>query len=214
MGGDELCLEGRVADCGHALVTTPAANKLYRSLGATAWVTNTWQVADGATLEWLPQETIAFTGSRSQLVTRVELAPEGRFLGWEILCLGRPAAGEVFGKGVLHSTLDIRRAGRPLAWEVADYRPEQPVMTAPWGLGGWPVTAALYCAGAWPGCVDGLRRALDPTHWSVSQRLDLLTCRYLGPSTAGALGGLRRVWGLLRPEVLGRAPCPPRIWNT
>jgi hypothetical protein len=62
-GGDQL--EIRVeADAGaHALLTTPGAGKWYRSSGAQSSQRIHIKVGAGATAEWLPQESILFSGA-------------------------------------------------------------------------------------------------------------------------------------------------------
>ena len=64
-----------------ALVTTQAAEKVYRSLGADCRVDVELSAAAGSWLEWLPQETILFEGARLDRVTRIDARA------------GRPGAG-------------------------------------------------------------------------------------------------------------------------
>src|SRR6185369_6129537 len=80
VGGDELAVDVVVAADAHALLTTPAAAKVYRTNGAPVRQTQRLRVADGGTLEWLPQETILYDGARATLDTRVELARGARFI--------------------------------------------------------------------------------------------------------------------------------------
>lgn len=56
-------------------------------------------VAPRAALGWLPQETICYVGCHAMLANRIALAPGARFIGWKVLCLGRPAASERFDAG-------------------------------------------------------------------------------------------------------------------
>src|SRR6185436_819073 len=91
VGGDELSIDVEVDAGAHALVTTPAAGKVYRTNGATARQTQRLRVAEGGTLEWLPQEAILYDGARATLETRVELARDARFLGIDAVCFGLPA---------------------------------------------------------------------------------------------------------------------------
>ena len=62
VGGDQLTLDVEVNREGHALITTPAAGKFYRSAGSLAQLKQTLVVKAKSTLEWLPQETILFSG--------------------------------------------------------------------------------------------------------------------------------------------------------
>jgi urease accessory protein len=68
-------------------------------------------------LEWLPQESILYAGCRASLSTRVTLVPGARFIGWEVLCLGRPAAGERFDAGLCRQRLELWCEDRPLVIE-------------------------------------------------------------------------------------------------
>ena len=69
-------------------------------------------MAAGATLEWLPLDTILFGGSRALIETDVELAPGARFIGWEQLSLGRPLSGDRYATGTLeqHTRIGSCRA--------------------------------------------------------------------------------------------------------
>ena len=61
-------------------------------VGRTASAETHLTVADGASLEWLPQEAMAHDGARAQQRFTIALAPTARFFGWEMLCLGRTTA--------------------------------------------------------------------------------------------------------------------------
>ena len=125
-GGDHLAISATVEAGAHAQLTTPGAGKWYRSGGAEASQTINFSLAEGATLEWLPQETIFFDGARARLETRVLLAADSRFIGWDILCLGRAAAGELFENGrfdlFFRVTATIPRYGSSAADSTATIR--------------------------------------------------------------------------------------------
>lgn len=226
VAGDQLQIETRVEAGAHALLTTPAASKLYRSRAPQLQATQTQRlcVSDGACLEWLPQETIAFRGARAELATRVELTGDARFIGWEILCLGRPAAEETFDQGLLRPQLELTRGGRLVYVERGLYEAGSPLMRAAWGLAGQPVVGTMVCAA--PGaarCIDAVRAVLAgfaPAAGSGRPRLaasawdDCLVVRYLGPSAEQARFALAAAWAELRPAVLGMQAVVPRIWRT
>lgn len=218
VGGDGLTLDAGLAAGSRALLTTPAAGKFYRSAGPTARQTHTLRVATGAVLEWLPQETIVYQGARARTLTRVELAGTAGFLGWEITCLGRPAAGERFTAGAWDQGFELWRDGQPVYLERGLYEGGAAILDAPWGLGGRPVTATLVCAGAAPGSAAALVEALGaPAADELlgASALDgALVCRYLGPSAARARAALLRAWAVLRPALQGKPACPPRFWFT
>ncbi len=218
VGGDSLAIRAQVGCGAHALLTTPAATKLYRSDGAEARLSQELDIADGAWLEWLPQETIAFDGARAASSTCVELKGTAGFIGWEILCLGRPAAGETYTRGAFTQRFEIRRDGAPLWWERNVLSSGAPVLHAPWGLAGRSVVASLVAVGQAPAVLAELRALLHAERpdgeFSVSQLREVLVCRYLGDSTEQARAGFTDAWRLLRPALWGIEATPPRIWAT
>lgn len=218
VGGDSLTIRATVERGAHALLTTPAAGKLYRSDGARAQLTQELKVADGAWLEWLPQETIAFDGALANSATRVTLAGTAGFIGWEILCLGRPAASETYSRGEFVQRFEIWRDGAPLWWERNALPGGAPVLQAPWGLAGRSVVATLVAVGRAAGALPSLRELLNAEYgdgeFAVSQLRDVLVCRYLGNSAEQARAGFTAAWRLLRPALWGIDASPPRIWST
>lgn len=222
VGGDELRIDATLDPGSHALLTTPAAGKFYRSAGPHAHQSQRLSVAPGATLEWLPQENIVYAGARLRSLTRIDLQGDARFIGWEILCLGRPAADEPFATGECRQIFELHRAGEPLYLEHGRYTGGEGILDARWGLQGQPVTATLLCATTRPGPVADLRARWDtlasaspPGELATVTQLDgCLVCRYLGPSTARARQFLTVAWCLLRPKLLDRPACPSRFWST
>jgi urease accessory protein len=176
------------------------------------------QVAAGASLEWLPQESIAFDGARVAASTHVSLHGDARFIGWEILCLGRPASGERFTTGEVSQTWEIRRDGQLLFIERAVYAQDGEALTAAWGLAGRPVCGSLICVGDHAARLDALHEAAADLGieglFSVTQLDGVLVARYLGRYSDEARRCFMRCWEMLRPDLLRRAACIPRIWAT
>lgn len=218
VGGDELDIDIEVGSAAAVLLTTPAAGKFYRSDGRLARQHQTLRVAAGAYLEWLPQETIVFDGAGAAMTTRVDLRGDARFMGWEILCLGRPGAGEGFGLGTVSQAWEIRRDGMPLLMERAVYDRDGLAQDAAWGLAGQPVCGSLVCVGDYAESIDDIRAATAALQleglFSVTQLAEALLCRYLGPHSEEARHCFARTWEILRPLALQRPACAPRIWAT
>ena len=80
--------------------------------GDTGRQTTTAIVEDGASLFWLPQETILFDGGRLHRELQVDLARDARFIGLESLVFGREAMGETVARGFFRDRWRIRREGR------------------------------------------------------------------------------------------------------
>ena len=216
--GDELHVQADVGAGAQALITTPAATKFYRSAGHVAQQTQLLRVKRGATLEWLPQESIVYGGARVRTETRVELEPGARFCGWDIVCLGRAAHGDHFASGRLNQAFEIWQSERPLWIERTRFDAEEPARHASWGLAGRSVFGTFVCTGHSAAAVTALRAALDfdlkRELFSVSQTREALVCRYLGDGTQRARALFERAWAVLRPIIFERPACPPRIWLT
>lgn len=228
VGGDDLQLW---VDCGagaRALLTTPAATKAYRTAGAPSVIRQSFHVAGGGWLEWLPQETILHDGTDVTLVTEVELEEGAGFVGSEILCFGLPARGETFTSGRCRQRVELwrgsRTAGAPVLIERACFDAGEPVHHAAWGLGGARVTALLVIAPA-PAGQEALEQARalvaaasttgsDRAGVSVLPEGSALCVRYLGSSAERARELVHRVWTALRPLTMGRPAVAPRIWAT
>jgi urease accessory protein len=211
-------MEATLEPGAEALLTTPAAGKFYRSSGATARQVQNLRVGDNATLEWLPQENIIFQGALVHLLTRVELSKNANFIGWEILCLGRPAAGERFAQGMCRQDFEIWRDGIPLYLEHSRYKGGSELLFSRWGLAGLPITASLICITHQLGLAERVRHGVGKMAaeelFGTSQLDEVLICRYLGASVERARYLFSRVWRVLRPLVAGKTVVMPRVWNT
>lgn len=218
VAGDQLTVRVNVAPGARALVTTPAATKFYRSEGRVAEQTQLLGVREGASLEWMPQETIVFGSAQVRTKTRVELEPGAVFCGWDVVCLGRAASGDHFGSGRLQQAFEIWQGERPLWIERSEIDANEPVRHAAWGLGGQRVFGTFVCTAQNAAAVAAARAAVDTDDarelFAVSQMRAAIVCRYLGSSTERARQVFGQAWAALRPLVLGRPACPPRIWLT
>ena len=216
VGGDRLAISVGAAPGAQVLITTPGAAKLYRSAGAEALQTQHLQVADGAVLEWFPQEMILFPGARVHNRTEVQLKGDGRFIGWEILCLGRPAIGERFSSGSLRTRLRVSRDGRPLLAELLRID-EGEGLDAPSRLRAHSVCGTFIASGADAGTLTAARAAVAAASGlllGITLLDDLLVARCLGATTETAQRVFCALWTALRPRLLGCEASPPRIWAT
>ena len=216
-GGDELEIAARVGEGAHALLTTPGAGKWYRSAGAWARQSLGFEVARCACLEWLPQETIVFDGALAGMRSEVRLEGDARFIGWEILCLGRTGSGERFARGACRLATDVMREGRLLWHERGRIEGGSPLLESAAGLRGEPVAGTLLAAA--PEIDDRLiaacREVLPVAGEGAVTRLPgLLVARYLGVSSESARNWFIALWRVLRPVLAGREGIEPRIWRT
>jgi urease accessory protein len=217
VGGDHLSLDVAVGPDAHAQLTTPGAAKWYRSAGDVATLRTRFSVARGGILEWLPHESLVFDGARVAIDTRIELAGGARFIGWDVLALGRTASGERFATGRLHQSIELQCDGELVWCERAVLAGGSRALQSGAVLAGTPVFGTMVVAGA--GIDDALLATCRGVgglggHTAVTRLPHAFVARVRGDSAIEARTYLATLWRALRPVLIGRAAVPPRLWNT
>ncbi|WP_415878872.1 urease accessory protein UreD [Methylomonas sp. TEB] len=213
VAGDRLTINANAETAAQALITTPAAGKFYRSSGGEARQTINLSVADDASLEWLPQETIVYDGARLNANMHIDLAEQARFVGWEITALGRPAAGEGFSDGYAELNWRIQRGGRLFYLERQHL--DGQAFQARWGLSGHSACGTMFVYPATALHLAAVQALIgEEPNRGVTLIEGLLICRGLDRRADLLKGFFERVWGLVRGDVVGREVCAPRIWAT
>lgn len=217
VGGDVLDVAISAGPGAAALVTTQAAEKVYRSAGPTCGIRVTLEAGPGAWLEWLPNETIVFDAARLRRQMAVSLAAGARLLAGEIVVLGRLARGERFTSGLIHDAWEIRSEGR-LVWTDA-FRLEDDPFAAQAGLAGAGASATIVFVG------EASERLAGPLA-DLAERLtagDLrigttrigatVIARLLAEDPRALRWAFAELWAHLRCEAGGLAPRLPRLWS-
>lgn len=215
VGGDRLCINSHVEQYANTLLTTPGATKLYKSQGYVAYQQQNLTVDKGASLEWLPQENIYFPGAKAHMRTHIDLTSSSRFIGWETHCFGLPVNQQKFTEGVLQLDFMLTRDNRPIVIEKMKVEADR--LNAPTGLRDNSVMAMFVAAPADNSMLELVRTLLtDNTKVLIAATLieDCLLVRYLGGSTEQCRKLFTQIWMALRPIILNRKACPPRIWAT
>jgi len=212
VGGDTLEISLRLASQARVLTTTPSATRWYLSRGRQARVTQQASLADGATLEWLPQENLLFNGAHARLSTRIDLRGDAQFCGWEMLGLGRPACAERFVDGSIDFRFELYRESRPVVLE--RLRSED---GCPPGLHGHAAYATFLATAADETTLAAARDVLhDATDTICGATLidDVLIARGLAAHCEPLKKVFERLWTVVRPLVSRRIAVQPRIWHT
>ena len=222
VGGDTLDMQVTVGAGAHGLVTTPGATRFYRSEAGLATQKVTARVQDGARLEWLPLEALAYSGCDALNLARFELAPTAELMTWDITALGLPHAQQPFERGTFRQRLEI-----PGVWlERGTIAAEDArLMNSPLGLAGQRCMATLVFAAGSPIAADRVEAALEAARAAIEAsplRLQagatqphpqVIVLRVLAPVVEPAMQLLRPVWAGWR-EALWRLPGNvPRLWN-
>jgi len=208
--GDTLRVDVTLDPGASALATSVGAAKIYRARrgGVGGRVAQHLRVADGATLEWVPQETLVFDGAEARLHTRIDLDRSARFLAWEVVCLGRPAAGEAFARGAIHLDLEVHREGRLRFVERGALRADGLLHTNA-GLQGRPAFGTLVASAD---CLDTVRDVL-PEGAAATEVSDLLVVRALGADATHVRRILEAARHIVR-DAWGRPRVDPAVWRT
>lgn len=218
-GGDQLCIDIAAGAGAKVLLTTPGAGKWYRSAGPMAEQIVSIKVGAGGTAEWLPQESIVFSGAEARMKTLVELEEGARYLGVETICFGRRASGETFEHGSLRLATDIRLDGQPVWNERGRIDGGSALLHSPIGLAGFSVCSTVLAVGltTLPETLTACRAIASPeaaARFGVSALPQVFVARYLGHSAEAARAWFIGLWQHLRPVFIGREAAVPRIWAT
>ena len=224
VGGDVLTLQATLQTGSHALITTPGATRFYRSAGELAEQRITARLDPGTRLEWLPLETIAHSGCQARNGLRFELAPGAEMIGWDVLALGLPAAGQPFDKGRFLQQLEL-----PGTWlergqiDAIDTR----LLDSPLGWAGQRVMATLWFASGTSLPVQRHDALLESARQSIAGDAALsghagvtllqdkvVVLRALAARVEPAMGLLTRIWAAWRGIAWGLPAAAPRVWHT
>ncbi len=221
VGGDQLEISAQIGTSANAQITTPGATKWYKANGHNSQQKIRINVNKGGSLEWVPQETIFYNHAEVEIDHQVILEDDAVYVGCEILCFGRTASGETFNHGQIKQRTSIRRNDKLIWLEQIRLLGESSAMNGSLALSGRTVCASLILTGKMipQPLIDLAREEAEKIingigQVGISQLKSIVVVRYLGDSSEVARHVMLRVWGLFRPEILGRAEIVPRMWNT
>lgn len=111
-GGDRFALDVTVEPGARLVVTTAAAEKVYRTLDPDATIDVTLTLGAMSSLAWLPQETILFNRARLRRTINIDLAEDARLLLVEAIVFGRAGMGEAVEDAGVFDRWRLHRGGR------------------------------------------------------------------------------------------------------
>ncbi len=219
VGGDRLEIEAHLAEGTHALITTPGATRFYRSSGEAASQSLHARVAPGARLEWLPLETLVYDGALAENRLAFELAPGAEMMGWDLLALGLPAAGQAFARGHYQQHLEIPGRWLERGRIAAD---DALLLDSPLGLAGHKALGTLWFAAGSSlsrerreALIEAARAIACPHPVGVTAPEDgLVVLRLLAPRIEPIFQHMSEVWAQWRALAWGLADSRPRVWRT
>ncbi len=212
-GGDAMRVAAVLEAGSDVVITSQAAEKIYRSQGADTCIETALTLKAGASLAWLPQESILFSGARLARNLTIDLAADARLVACESVFFGRSAMGEAMLRGSLRDRWRIRRDGKLVFAD--DLRLEGAVaasLARPAIAAGARASATLVAVGPEHlAGLDDVRFLLADVFPDVEAGAgivsDLLVVRLLSPDAQA----LRRALVTLLGHLTGRAL--PRTWS-
>jgi urease accessory protein len=168
-GGDRFDLAAHAVAGAHLTLTTQAAERGYRAQsGEVAQVTTRLRAEDGATLRWLPQETILFRHCALRRRLRIDIEGSARLLMVEPVVFGRTAMGEALDQGHFCDRIAIYRDGTPVY------------------LDGMTLTGDIAATLARPAVANGAVAMASLVYVAPDASAQLAPIRALLPDTGGA----------------------------
>ena len=217
-GGDRIRTELGVGAGAALSVTSQAAERVYRSTGADCRMHIAISVADGGTLEDVPQEMILFDASRLERRTVIDLARDAQVIAADMLVFGRTARGERFATGRLFDGWRLRR-GEELVWadalalsgDVAASL-DRPLTFA----GANAVAMALFAGPGAAALLEPARERLEQAKCRAGVTLvnGILLARFMGRDSAAVRAELTAYLAWLRAAALSWPSRLPRVWYT
>ena len=184
VGGDHLVLRAALGPGSHVLFSTPSANRVYRSTTEPVRQEIRLTVGAGAVLEWAPELTIPFAGSRFNQTIHVALEHGGTLILWDAVASGRIAKGERWSLTSFDNEIRVTTPSGRTVLERYRLISKKPMYGV--GLAGdWDYVASLFL----------LNEAVEDQVWKL---LDEKILPILGDRQGRVLGGVSE------PAVRGR----------
>lgn len=214
VGGDHLSLKVRLQEKASALLTTPAAGKIYKTPWQPSSFTLLGELEADSELLWLPHENIVYEGAHHRSDIAWKVHPRSRLTAWDIQSLGRPGSGKTFDQGRLFTQVKLKIGDRISFVERQCFEGGSAMLQKPWGLSAYPVFGSMLLH--WPSCGFLNRlcgdQSIDGVELGITQRENWLIAR---ARAACPLRLRERFLKLLRSlymDLPGGAFSIPRIW--
>jgi urease accessory protein len=222
VSGDELNVSVDIQEQCSALVTTPGAGRLYkaRADGTPQTQSLNVKIADGGAFEYLPLEAIAFPNTNAVIDNNFHLTGSAKLIYWDVLSLGLPANHLSFDAGSFNQSVRVHIDERIVLQErfVINDRNRQ-ILNEMSGLQANPVQGLLV-AGPFDETptelIEQLRNVIgqDSILAGASCAGEFIIIRSLAHCSEATRNLLEKCWVHIRPALLNREACAPRIWRT
>jgi urease accessory protein len=222
VSGDELSITVNAAENASVLVTTPGAGRLYKSRSDRSVQKQiiSLKAEENANIEWLPLEAIFFPDANAEINTTIELGKNAKTIYWDVISLGLPANNEGFDSGAINQNFRIFSEERLVLQErLVINDSNRNLLKHGAGFANNPVQGVMI-AGPFSGNQDSLMHEIQAQceqselTAAVTQVGEFVVVRTIGACSERARTLLEQAWALIRPALLNKEACAPRIWKT
>ncbi len=231
IGSDQIEIKVRVGEGAHGLLTTPGATRFLGRSRQWASQTVAMRLESDSRFEWLPLETLIYTGAWAKNRMHLALSAGSSLMTWDVYALGLQASSQPFLEGALDACSEW-----PGHWrDHAVIRAEDLVLLdGPLGLQGhrawgqfvllWDSITQLSKPSAIEDVLDETRRTIDHHIQSndlmnaikagVSQsQPGVIQLRALANHASHILELFQVIWPKWRSQAWGMNSCPVRSWK-
>lgn len=210
--GDRMEAAAEVGPGSALTLSTPGAERVYRSDGPETLVATDLTLEARARLAWLPQETILYDGARLRRRLDARLAPDASLTVHEAIVFGRKAHGEEVRFGLVEDGWRVRR-GEELVF-AETLRLDGPIREllsrSAVAAGATSIATLLHVAPDAEAKLDAVRAALagHDVESGVTAWNGMLVARILSPLAERLKQAARSALPILAGRPL------PRVWST
>lgn len=213
VGGDNLSLVANLEAHTHVLFTTPSATKIYRTQQHPVIQTIDITVGPHAILEWVPELTIPYAGSRFEQTITVQLDTGACLILWDALAAGRIAQGERWGFSHFENRIKITLTDGKSLQEQYALAPIQDeydgTLYKEWNyVGSLYIVSDKIPSPTWERIKDGLATVLEKTPNQIlggvsEPSVPGLAIKVVTRSAPNLNAVFEEMWGIVRMKLWG-----------
>lgn len=207
---DRLTIEIAVEENARALITTPAAGKFYKMEEGHAEQKNSFDIAAGAVLEYLPEYNIPFAGTKIYQENVFRLEKDSTLIAADMIIPGRTERGELFEYDMYSSKTKIFVYNELKAYEYVKLEPKKKDITGFGILQNRRIYGTIFFyARILPVAmieeVQELLRDVENIHGGISFLDESLgVVKISGDMVSDMQYIMEEIWGIARRHMLGK----------
>jgi len=207
---DRLAVEIAVEEGARVLVTTPSAGKFYKMEDGHAELTNSFEVAAEAVLEYLPEYNIPYANTKIYQQTEFRLKKDARLIAADMIIPGRTERGELFAYDLYSSKTKIFVEDELKAYEYVKLEPKKTDITGFGVLHGRKIYGTMFFyARTLPLEIGDEVRAIFESRKNAEGGVSfpdesLGVVKIIGDTVGEMQDIMAEIWGIARRHMLGK----------